>query len=159
MTVFAAEPQLQNPVAMWIDERGKFWVCETWRFDGGGPGKGVYDVRQMYDRINDDLSSKTVEQRQANLDKWNHGDNHELTEWPDRLRLIEDRDGDGKADFDKVVAEWKQPLDGLASGVITRRNADGGDDVYVTNIPNLYLLRNVNQDGTPEETKVLSTGY
>src|SRR5439155_25773069 len=79
MTVFAAEPQLQNPVALWIDEHGKFWVCETWRFDGGGPGNGVYDIRHMYDRLDDDLSSKTVETRMERLNKWNHGDNHELT--------------------------------------------------------------------------------
>src|SRR5205085_8210748 len=94
LSVFAAEPQLANPVALSIDDKGRFWVCETFRFDGGGPGNGVYDIRHMYDRLDDDLSSKTVEQRQATLDKWNHGDNSSLTVWPDRLRLIEDRDGD-----------------------------------------------------------------
>ena len=29
MAVFAAEPQLANPVALWIDERGRAWVVET----------------------------------------------------------------------------------------------------------------------------------
>ena len=38
LSVFAAEPQLPNPVALCIDEKGRFWVVETWRFDGGGPG-------------------------------------------------------------------------------------------------------------------------
>src|SRR3954465_8357511 len=33
--VFAAEPQLANPVAMCTDEKGRFWVVETFRFDGG----------------------------------------------------------------------------------------------------------------------------
>jgi quinoprotein glucose dehydrogenase len=157
--VFAAEPQLANPVAFTIDHKGRFWVCETWRFDGGGPGNGVYDIRNMYTRLDDDLASKTVEQRQANLDKWNHGDNSGLAVWPDRLRLIEDRNGDGKADYSGVFAEWSQPLDGLASGVITRPNRDGSEDVYVTNIPNLYRLRDTNHDGKADEQEILSTGY
>ena len=74
MSVFAAEPQLQNPVQFSIDNKGKFWVCETFRFDGGGQGMGVYDIRQMYDRLDTDLASKTVEQRMAALNLWNKGD-------------------------------------------------------------------------------------
>lgn len=159
MTVFAAEPQLQNPVALHVDDRNRVWVVETWRFDGGGPGHGVYDIRHMYSRLEDDLSSKTVQQRQQWLDKWNNGDNSSLTIWPDRLRLIEDRDGDGRADFASVFAEWKQPLEGLASGVITRRNESGGDDVYVTNIPSLFRLKDTDNDGKADEQHVVSTGY
>src|SRR5262249_53579035 len=110
--------------------------------------------RHMYDRLDDDLSSRTVEQRQATLDKWNHGDNSKLAVWPDRLRLIEDRDGDGKADHSSGFDEWKQPLGGICSGVITR-----GDDVYVTNSPDLWLLRDTDHDGVADVKKVLSTGY
>jgi quinoprotein glucose dehydrogenase len=142
MAAWAAEPQLANPVAISIDEKGRLWACETFRFDGGGPGMGVYDIRHMYDRLDEDLASKTVEQRMATLNKWNHNDNSSLTQWPDRLRLIEDRDGDGRADYSSIFAQWSEPLDGLASGVITR-----GDDVYVTNIPHLWLLRDEIHDG------------
>src|SRR4051794_13842953 len=34
MSVFAAEPQLANPVALWMDEHGRAWVVETFRFEG-----------------------------------------------------------------------------------------------------------------------------
>src|SRR5688572_32474462 len=60
MSVFAAEPQLANPVALHIDEKNRFWVVETFRFDGGGEGWGVYDIRHFYDKLDDDLASKTV---------------------------------------------------------------------------------------------------
>jgi quinoprotein glucose dehydrogenase len=159
MSVFAAEPQLANPVCLWIDQQSRFWVCETWRFDGGGPGWGVYDIRHMYERLDDDLSSKTVEQRMANLLKWNKGDLSSLTQWPDRLRLIGDRNGDGKADFSSIFAQWQKPLDGLASGVITRPDGKGGEDVYVTNIPSVYKLKDSNHDGKADSQEVLSTGY
>ena len=158
MSVFAAEPQLQNPVALSIDNEGKFWVCETFRFDGGGAGMGVYDIRQMYDRLDTDLASKTVEQRMEALNKWNKGDQTALTQWPDRLKLIEDRNGDGKADYFSIFAQWSRPLDGLASGVITRPTRTG-EDVYVANIPDLWLLRDTKNTGIADVQQSLSTGY
>lgn len=159
MTAWAADPQLANPVALWVDDQGRCWVAETFRFDGGGDGWGVYDIRHMYDRLDEDLASKTVDQRLEILKKWNKNDLHTLEEWPDRLRLIQDKDGDGKADQSTIFAEWASPLDGIASGVITRRRDDGTDDVYVANIPDLYLLRDTNNDGVADEQKSLSHGY
>lgn len=159
MTVFAAEPQVANPVALHIDPKGRFWVVETWRFDGGGPGWGVYDIRHRYHQLADDLASKTVPQRLAMIKKWNNDDLTSLAQWPDRLRRLEDRDGDGRADQTSIFAEWQEPVEGLASGVITRPNRDGGEDVYVTNIPNLWLLRDTNADGIADSRKSLSSGY
>ena len=156
MSVFAAEPQLANPVALYIDEKNRFWVVETFRFDGGGDGWGVYDIRHIYDKIDDDLASKTVEQRLATMKKWNNGDLAQLEQWPDRLRLIEDRDGNGKADHSSVFAEWSKALDGIASGVITK---PGTDDVYVTNIPHLLHLRDKDGDGKADIDESLSFGY
>ena len=75
------------------------------------------------------------------------------------MKLIEDRDGDGKADyFSTFVAEWSKPLDGLASGVITRQTRTG-EDVYVTNIPDLWLLRDTKNSGVADVQQSLSTGY
>src|SRR5687767_8381166 len=91
MTVFAAEPQLQNPVAMYVDEKNRFWVVETFRFDAGSKGNGVYDIRHRYHQLDDDLASKTVEQRLEVIKKWNDGDLSGLSEYPDRLKLIEDK--------------------------------------------------------------------
>ncbi|MEA2736316.1 MAG: quinoprotein glucose dehydrogenase, partial [Humisphaera sp.] len=154
MTVFAAEPQLQNPVSLHIDDKNRFWVCETFRFDGGGEGDGVYDIRHRYHLLDDDLASITVEKRLDVINKWNNNDLSKLTVYPDRLKLIEDKDNDGKADSSRIIAEWKKPLDGLASGAITR-----GDDVYVTNIPDLWLLKDKDKDGKYETHESLSTGY
>jgi quinoprotein glucose dehydrogenase len=154
LSVFAAEPQLQHPVALWIDEKSRFWVVETFRFDGGGFGNGVYDIRNRYHLLDEDLASKTVEQRLATIKKWNKDDLSGLAQWPDRLKLIQDKDGDGRADAACVFAEWHEPLDGVAAGVITR-----GDDVYVANIPNLYLLKDKDKDGVSDSSQILSTGY
>ncbi|HEX8520962.1 MAG TPA: PVC-type heme-binding CxxCH protein [Tepidisphaeraceae bacterium] len=161
MTVWAAEPQLSNPVCFYPDDKGRIWVCETFRFDGGGPGEGVYDIRHMMDKLDDDLACRTVEDRLATIKKWENNDLTKLTTWPDRIRLLEDKSGDGKCDSSKIFADSdKQPLDGLASGILVRTGAGSrGDDIYFANIPNLWLLRDNDNDGHVDFRQSLSYGY
>src|SRR4051794_9865524 len=55
--VVASEPDIVNPVAMTIDERGRFWITESLEYPRQEPGPGR-----------------------------------------DRVKVLEDTDGDGKAD-------------------------------------------------------------
>ncbi|HZN65704.1 MAG TPA: PVC-type heme-binding CxxCH protein, partial [Tepidisphaeraceae bacterium] len=149
--LFAAEPRLANPVAFHIDERGRFYVIETYRFKGG-----VLDVREFMHWLADDTASRTIAARRAMVLK-HLGEKGvaELEVASDRLKLIEDRDGDGKADFDSVFGDgWNKLEDGIASGVLAR-----GGDVYFANVPSLYRLRDTDGDGRHDESKVLHYGY
>src|SRR5262245_45588177 len=56
--LFAAEPLLQNPVAFCLDEEGSVYVAETFRIHAG-----VDDARDHLDWLDDDLASRTVEDR------------------------------------------------------------------------------------------------
>jgi putative membrane-bound dehydrogenase-like protein len=38
LAVFAAEPNVQNPIAMTTDERGRLWVAENYSWSGAGAG-------------------------------------------------------------------------------------------------------------------------
>ena len=38
LSVFAAEPDVQNPIAITTDERGRLWVAENYSWAGGGAG-------------------------------------------------------------------------------------------------------------------------
>ncbi|MDQ3439571.1 MAG: glucose dehydrogenase, partial [Planctomycetota bacterium] len=153
--VFAAEPQLSNPVALCTDEKGRFWVVETFRFDGGGVGHGTYDIRHRYHLIDEDLASKTVEQRLETINRWNNNDLSSLTQFPDRLRLIEDTDGDGKADRSTIFDDsFNDPLDGVASGVLVR-----GDDVYFANVPHLWRLKDTDGDNQADVRETLLSGF
>src|SRR5207249_1967167 len=72
----------------------------------------------------------------------------------DRVTWLEDRDGDGRADVGKVFADgWNDSLDGIASSVLARKG-----DVYLTNIPSLWLLRDRNRDGVADQKRSLSRG-
>ena len=50
VTVFAAEPDVQQPINMAVDDRGRLWVAECYTYAGGG-FPGVWDQKHHRDRI------------------------------------------------------------------------------------------------------------
>ena len=150
LELFAAEPLLANPVAFGFDEKGKVYVVETFRLH-----HGVTDNRGHMGWLDDDLASKTVADRVAMYKKHLGKEAATYATEHDRIRLVEDRDGDGKADHSTVFADgFNDMADGLAAGVLARKG-----DVYFTNIPSLWMLRDQNGDGKADFKKALHTGY
>jgi quinoprotein glucose dehydrogenase len=148
--LYAAEPQLVNPVAIWADERGRLYVVETHRI-----GTSVYDIRNFMSWLEDDLACRTVEDRVAMYRKHLGKDAEKLGVESERIRLLEDRDGDGRADHAQTYAEgFGGMAEGLASGILVR-----GRDVWFANIPNLWHLRDADGDGRADDRRVLHTGY
>src|SRR5205814_2107928 len=60
--LWAAEPMLANPVAFNFDERGRAYVCETFRLHAG-----VDDIRGIMDWLDEELASRTVDDRLAEM--------------------------------------------------------------------------------------------
>ncbi|MGI8965040.1 MAG: PVC-type heme-binding CxxCH protein, partial [Limisphaerales bacterium] len=150
VSLFAAEPMLENPVCFSIDEQGRFFIVETFRLHDG-----VSDIRGHMDWLDDELASKTTADHLLKLKKYLGKEFEKLTEKSERVQLVEDTDGDGKADKSTVFAEgFNGAGAGLAEGILARRG-----DIYFTCIPDLYLLRDKNGDGKADEKKSLQTGY
>jgi quinoprotein glucose dehydrogenase len=146
----AAEPFVANPVAFWIDERGRFYVAETFRQE-----KGVEDNRKHMNWLDDDLAAMTVEDRLAYFKKHLGEKVHDYEKEDDRIRLLEDRDGDGKVDHATVFANgFNGIVEGTGAGVLARRGT-----VWYTNIPKLWRLRDTDGDGVADERKALHHGY
>lgn len=147
---WAAEPMLANPVALYIDHKGRVYVTESFRHHAG-----VSDMRKHTKWLEDDLAARTVADRLAAMKK-NLGEDFELyDDHHERIRLIEDTDGDGKADRAVVYADgFNDPLDGIAAGLLYDRG-----DIYYANIPHLWKLRDTDGDGTADERESLSYGY
>ena len=152
---FAAEPDVSNPVAFSVDERGTAYVCETFR-----QNRGVTDNRG-HDRtwVEADLAARTVADRIAYHRRLLGAKAGDYERHEDRVRRLVDTDGDGRADRAEVFAAGFNRLeDGTAAGILARRG-----DVWLTCIPSLYRLRDLDGDGTidrsPEERAVLTTGY
>jgi quinoprotein glucose dehydrogenase len=149
--LFAAEPLLANPVAFSFDEKGRCYVAETFRLEAG-----VVDIRGRMHWLEDDLASRTVADRVAMYRK--HLSPEQFAKYSvehERVRLVEDRDGDGRAETATVFADgFKLPESGIGAGVLPV-----GRDVYFTCIPDLWRLRDTDGDGRANERQSLHNGY
>lgn len=149
--VWAAEPMVANPVAFAFDEKGVCYVAETFRMH-----HGVTDNRGHMNWLDDDLAARTVADRVA-IYKKDAKDKFAQTyeKERDRVRRLEDTDGDGKADKVTVFRDdFGRAEDGLGSGVLARKGS-----VYFTNIPDLWVLKDTKGTGTADVKESLSTGY
>ena len=151
LELFAAEPLLANPVAFCIDERGRFYVAETFRLHAG-----VTDNRSHMNWLDADMAAKTVADRVEMYRKFlSPQEFHDYNVEHERVKLVEDRDGDGKADHATVFADgFKDAADGIGAGLLARKG-----DVFYTCIPDLWRLRDKDGDGKAEVKESLSTGY
>jgi quinoprotein glucose dehydrogenase len=146
----AAEPDLCNPVAFAIDGKGRFYVAETFRINDG-----VFDTRSYMQWKDADLACLTVADRIAKYQKYIPNDIPKYSAFPERIRMLVDTDRNGTLDRSTVFADQFHDLaDGIGSGVLPF-----GNDVYFTNIPKLYKLRDTNDDGVADEITVLHDGY
>ncbi|HVJ68035.1 MAG TPA: PVC-type heme-binding CxxCH protein [Caulifigura sp.] len=107
--IVASEPDVVNPVAMFIDEKGRFWITESFEYprQEAGPGR-------------------------------------------DRIKVLEDTDGDGKVDKVTVFAEGLNIPSGIAVG-------HGG--VWVANAPDILFLQDTDGDLKADKTEVIMTGF
>ncbi|RYD40831.1 MAG: hypothetical protein EOP83_34745, partial [Verrucomicrobiaceae bacterium] len=105
--------------------------------------------------LEDDLASRTTDDRIAYTKKDFPKDWEQLQVETEVVRLVEDRDGDGKADFSsEYAAGMNTLLDGINSGVLARNG-----EVWCTNIPNLWHFSGLTADGKAEKRESLSFGY
>ena len=149
-SLFAAEPMVANPVAFAIDEKGRVYVAETFRQQ-----HGVEDNRYHMSWLHDDLALQTVEQRVEMFRKHLGEKVYEYTAHHDRIRLLEDSDGDGKADKSTVYADGFNAIeDGTGAGLLVRNG-----DVFYTCIPKLWKLRDEDGDGVADKRDALHHGY
>lgn len=148
--LWAAEPLLANPVAFCLDEQGRVYVAETFR-----QKKGVEDNRDHMDWLDDDLAAMTVADRLAYFRKHLGEKIASYAAEHDRIRLVEDRNGDGRADTSGVFAgDFHGIEEGTGAGVLARRGT-----VWYTNIPHVWSLRDQNGDGQAEQRESLHSGY
>jgi putative membrane-bound dehydrogenase-like protein len=111
--VFAAEPDVQNPVAMTWDNRGRLWVAECYTYA-------------------------------------NRPTRYDLT-LRDRVIILHDKDGDGRAEERKVFCDNVQQLMSVEVGL-------GG--VWLIALPRLLFIPDKNGDDIPDgEPEVILDGF
>jgi putative membrane-bound dehydrogenase-like protein len=124
VSLFAAEPLLANPSSICVDSRGRVWVTEI----------QLYRHNYTWNAPQEDGGKDQAR--------------------PDRIKVLEDTDGDGVADKATVFYE------GLISPMSL---AVAGDKVYVAEAPYLYVFEdkdgNLRADGPPRKLLVGFGGF
>jgi quinoprotein glucose dehydrogenase len=162
-TVFATEPLLANPVSFSTDERGRWFVTETYRQEGRQvDGKpivgGVVDNRGHMNWLDSDIAARTTDDRLAMMRKFYPDPKqfaHAFEKYEERIVRIEDSNGDGRADKTTVFADgFRDALDGTGAGILAR-----GGEVWWTCIPNLWRFTDKDGDGKSDSRDKLLSGF
>ncbi|MBX3413232.1 MAG: c-type cytochrome [Pirellulales bacterium] len=131
---FAAEPMVRQPVAIEFDERGRLWVIQYLQ----------YPNPAGLERVSVDRYSRTVYDRVPEPPPRG-------PQGADRITILADTDGDGRADCEKDFVAGLNLASGLAFG-------HGG--VYVLQVPYLLYYADKNRDDVPDgDPQVLLTGF
>lgn len=149
--LYAAEPDVANPVALFIDNQNQVYVCESFR-----QSRGVTDNRS-HDQAWTvaDIAARTVEDRIAYFRRLlpDAGASYETE--IDRIRRLVDRDRNGKADSSEVVVSgFHQIEEGTGAGVLVH-----GDSIFYTCIPKLWEFRDADRDGKVDSQRVIADGF
>lgn len=166
---FATEKLITNVTALAIDEKGRVFAAEDGRL-----GASALNARHLTNWAHPDLAFRTVADRAEFLESRIDDSNQDLPAAlkVDRnedgeidladleverhyIRLLEDRDGDGKADAAKLYTEgFNSFLSGRVSGMLARDGA-----LYVACVPDLWLLSDSTGDGKIDDSAPLHHGF
>ncbi len=144
--------QVKNATALCLDPHGNVYVCETYRWR-----KGIEDNRDHPYWIMDDLACQTVEDRARLYQRWQEKfqDPEYFTRYADRVVRLTDVDGDGRAEkFVEFAGGFHRDVDGPAIGLLWSRQG-----IYLTCIPDLWLLQDKEGDGRADTRTSLATGF
>ncbi len=149
-TLWAAEPLAMNPMAISFDPSGRLYVAETFRL--GTSAREIRDYPGLRER---DLAGRTPEDMQHLLRDLLGDRVIALATESERVRVIEDTDGDGTADRSQVFAEgFNQPFDGVTGGILAER-----DQVWLTASPSLWKLTSSSAPHQPAVRRETLRGF
>jgi quinoprotein glucose dehydrogenase len=152
--LFAREPDVQDPTAITFDDQNRLYIAETHRFE-----RGIEDNRRN-PWVADDYKLTSTAERLEMLKKYaekfpDKKPMEYFTKYSEKIRVIEDRDDDGKCDHATIYADgFNNPLDGTAAGVMA---LDG--KIYFACIPHVWLLEDTNGDLKADKRESLQEGY
>ncbi|HVE40988.1 MAG TPA: PVC-type heme-binding CxxCH protein [Planctomycetota bacterium] len=149
-SLWAANPQVANPVAISIDEKGRIYVAECFRRH-----TSTLDIHMRKEWLDDDLACRRHEDQVAYHEKRMGERAKEWKVESERIRILEDRSGTGWADRATVFSDgYRNLCEGIGAGVLVRNG-----EVWYSCIPNLWYLKDTDGDGQADVRKALHHGF
>ncbi|MEM7013964.1 MAG: PVC-type heme-binding CxxCH protein, partial [Verrucomicrobiota bacterium] len=122
ISLFAAEPMINKPINLAVDDQGRVWVSSTVE----------YPYAAERDRWEDELGSRVRDSRDA-------------------IKILEDTDGDGRAD---TVSDFADGLN-IPTGVLPYTREGDKLGCIAWSIPNIWYLADTTGNGKADHREVL----
>jgi len=168
LNLWASDSLLADPIALRIDQQGRVYISRTNR-----QKDSEFDIRGHRDWMTASISLQTVEDRRKfiretfapenseenswfpDLNKDSIVDWHDLTVQKEEVFRVEDRDGDGLADFSQLyIRDFNEEITDCAGAVLPF-----GDDVYIGVGPDMWRTTDTDGDGMADKKESISHGY
>lgn len=168
LTLWAADELAPDPIALRIDPQGRAYITRTNR-----QKNSEFDIRGHRDWMTESIALQTVEDRRDFLHRTFAPEKSEENSWlPDlnqdsihdwrdlaveeeQVFRIEDKDGDGVAEFSQLfIQDFHTEVTDVAGAVLPF-----GDDVFLGVAPDMWRLRDTDQDGVADTKESISHGY
>ncbi|MEX2639739.1 MAG: HEAT repeat domain-containing protein [Balneolales bacterium] len=169
LSLWASEKLLADPIAIDMDDQGRALITVTNR-----SRNSEFDIRDVDSRwLTESMIWETVEDRRAFLhtelaperssdNTWltdHNGDGshdwRDLTVEKEEIHRIEDRSGDGLADFSQLfIRDFHDEVTDVAGAVLSYN-----DDVFLGVGPDMWRITDTNNDGMGDTKKSISHGY
>ncbi|MBM4005540.1 MAG: c-type cytochrome [Planctomycetes bacterium] len=157
VTLFAGEPDVQQPIGFCIDDRGRLWVAEAYNYPNHGTRPGDRII------ILEDLDGDgRFDKRKVFYDQLNYVTGVEIGfggVWvmsPPGFYFIPDRDGDDRPDSEPVLL-----LDGFGNHANSHNLANAvawGPDGWLYGTHGRTNWSEVGKPGTPDEKRIRFDG-
>lgn len=168
LRLWANDSLVADPIAIDMDDHGVIYYSRTNR-----QKNSEFDIRGHQDWEIESIGLQSVEDKRAFLRKTLSPENSEKNQWladlngdgshdwrdltvqKEHIYRVEDRSGDGVADFSQLIVEdFHEEITDVA-GAVLRHNGE----LFVGVGPDLWRMRDNDGDGIPETKESISHGY
>ena len=168
LTLWASDSLVADPIAIDIDHQGRIYYTRSIRHK-----HSEFDIRGHMDWATESISLTTPEERRQFLRKIFAPENSEQNEWladlnadgvhdwqdlaveKERVYRVEDRSGDGVADFSQLyIEDFHDENTDVAGALLVRE-----DDVFLGVGPDMWRLEDRSGNGMADFKESISHGY
>lgn len=168
LDLWASDSLAPDPIAMSIDDAGRIYLTRTNR-----QKNSEFDIRGYRHWMTPSIALQSVEDRRAFLrstfapekskeNEWLkdlNGDGvhdwHDLAVEKEEVWRLADESGDGMADVSmRILNDFHEEVTDVAGGLLVRE-----EDVFVGVGPDLWRLKDTNDDGVLDQKESISHGY
>lgn len=168
LSLWAVDSLVYDPISIQVTEDGSLYYTRTNR-----QKNSEFDIRSHQDWEIESVSLETIEEKQAFLQRTLAPERSEQNTWladvngdgshdwrdmtveREELYRLEDKDGDGYADYSQLMVQDFHEVTTDVAGALLKLN----DELFVGVGPDLWRLRDKNGDGIMDEKESISHGY